>query len=69
MELSLGDLHWFKSSFSAAGNCVEVAHLPGGGIAVRDTKDRTKTPHVYTRPEWQAFLAGAKNGEFDLPVA
>jgi hypothetical protein len=69
MELSLGDLHWFKSSFSAAGNCVEVAHLPGGGIAVRDTKDRTKTPHVYTRPEWEAFLAGAKNGEFDLPVA
>jgi hypothetical protein len=69
MELSLGDLHWFKSSFSAAGNCVEVAHLPGGGVAVRDTKDRAKTPHVYTRPEWAAFLAGAKNGEFDLPVA
>jgi Domain of unknown function (DUF397) len=69
MELSLGDLHWFKSSFSAAGNCVEVAHLPGGGVAVRDTKDRAKTPHVYTRPEWEAFLAGAKNGEFDLPVA
>jgi hypothetical protein len=68
MELSLGDQHWFKSSFSAAGNCVEVAHLPGGGVAVRDTKDRAKTPHVYTRPEWEAFLAGAKNGEFDLPV-
>jgi Domain of unknown function (DUF397) len=69
MEPNLGDLHWFKSSASAAGNCVEVAHLPGGGVAVRDTKDRSKAPHVYTRPEWEAFLVGAKNGEFDLPVA
>jgi hypothetical protein len=69
MEPNLGDLHWFKSSFSAAGNCVEVAHLPGGGVAVRDSKDRVKAPHVYTGPEWVAFLAGAKSGEFDLPLA
>jgi Domain of unknown function (DUF397) len=69
MESNLGDLHWFKSSFSAAGNCVEVAHLPGGDVAVRDSKDRAKTAHVYTRSEWEAFLAGAKNGEFDLPLA
>jgi phosphatidylserine decarboxylase len=67
MEVNPGDLHWFKSSASAAGNCVEVAHLPGGGVAVRDTKDRAKTPHAYTRSEWDAFLIGAKNGEFDLP--
>jgi len=65
MESNLGDLHWFKSSFSAAGNCVEVAHLPGGGVAVRDSKDRAKAAHVYNRTEWEAFLAGAKNGEFD----
>jgi hypothetical protein len=69
MEIDLANVHWFKSSASAAGNCVEVAHLSGGGVAVRDTKDRSKTPHVYTRGEWQAFLVGAKNGEFDLPHA
>ena len=67
MEGNQGELRWFKSSASAAGNCVEVAHLPSGGVAVRDTKDRAKSPHVYTRPEWEAFLIGAKNGEFDLP--
>jgi len=67
MEANLGDLHWFKSSASAVGNCVEVAHLPGGGVALRDTKDRSKDAHVYTRSEWEAFLVGAKNGEFDLP--
>jgi hypothetical protein len=64
-----GDLRWFKSKASAAGNCVEVAHLPGGGVAVRDSKDRGRAPHVYTRGEWEAFLVGAKNGEFDLPPA
>jgi hypothetical protein len=68
MEPNEGDLHWFKSSFSAVGNCVEVAHLPGGGVAVRDTKNRAKDAHVYTGPEWAAFLAGVKNGEFDLPA-
>jgi len=34
---------------------------------VRDSKDRGKAAHVYTRTEWEAFLVGAKNGEFDLP--
>jgi hypothetical protein len=69
MEADLSNAHWFKSSASAAGNCVEVAHLPGGGVAVRDSKDRGKIPHLYTRGEWEAFLVGAKSGEFDLPLA
>lgn len=69
MEPNQGELHWFKSSFSAAGNCVEVAHLPGGSVGVRDSKDHSRAAHVYTRPEWEAFLAGVRNGEFDLPAA
>jgi hypothetical protein len=68
MEIDLSNLRWFKSSASASGACVEVAHLPGGGVAVRDSKDRSKAPHVYTRREWEAFLIGAKNGEFDVPL-
>src|SRR5215475_1426074 len=66
METGLDNLHWFKSSRSASGACVEVAHLPGGGVAVRDSKDRGRAPHIYTRRQWAAFLAGVKNGEFDL---
>lgn len=61
-------IRWFKSSFSGSGGCVEVAHLPEGGVALRDTKDRGKAPHVYNRHEWEAFLMGVKNGEFDLPA-
>jgi hypothetical protein len=69
METDLSNLHWFKSSASASGNCVEVARLPGGGVAVRDSKNRDKAPHVYTRAVWETFLSSAKNGEFDLPLA
>lgn len=69
MEIDQSKLYWFKSSFSAAGNCVEVAHLPGGGVALRDSKNRAKEAHAFTRGEWEAFLTGAKNGEFDLPLA
>jgi hypothetical protein len=68
MEIVLSNLRWFKSSASASGACVEVAHLPGGGVAVRDSKDRSKAPHVYTRREWEAFVIGVKNGEFEVPL-
>lgn len=47
-------------------SCVEVAYFQGS-VYVRDSKDRAKAPHVYTRREWEAFLGGAKAGEFDLP--
>jgi Domain of unknown function (DUF397) len=61
-------LRWFKSSASGANGCVEVARTRDGGMALRDTKDRSKAAHLYTRDEWQAFLTGAKRGEFDLPA-
>ncbi len=58
--------HWFKSVSSGDHGCVEVAFC-GDRVGVRDTKDRGKAPHVFTRHEWERFLAGAKRGEFDLP--
>ena len=66
----LPEVTWRKSRRSGpqGGNCVEVARLADGQVAVRDSKDRSKTPHVFNRHEWDCFLIGAKNGEFDLPV-
>ena len=69
MDSDLSGLRWFKSSASSAAGCVEIAHLPCGGVAVRDSKATSQTPHVFSRHEWECFLAGAKNGEFDLPVS
>jgi hypothetical protein len=61
------ELEWRKASMSnASGNCLEVAQLDGGGVAVRDSKDRGHGAVLaYTKSEWAAFLDGAKKGEFD----
>jgi hypothetical protein len=57
---------WVKSSYSAGGNCVELAELPGGaGIAVRNSRDPQGPALIYTRAEIDAFVRGAAAGEFD----
>ena len=60
---------WLTSRVCNNSACVQVAHLPGGIVAVRDSKDTSKAAHVFDGAEWAAFVAGVKAGEFDLPVA
>lgn len=55
-----------RSSRCSAGGCVEVALLPDGDAAVRDSKDRTRQPLTFERQEWADFISGVKNGEFDF---
>lgn len=63
--MDLTSVQWRKSTRSGTENCVEVA-ISDEGVAVRDTKDRSKAPHIFTRAEWDAFIGGVKGGEFDL---
>jgi hypothetical protein len=58
---------WRKSSRSNGngGACVEVADLPDGARAVRDSKDRGGPTLLFTPAEWRAFVEGVKLGEFD----
>jgi Domain of unknown function (DUF397) len=63
------DLRWRKASFSGngGGSCVEVGQTDDGALLVRDTKDHGRGPiHRFTQAEWRAFVAGVRNGEFDL---
>lgn len=58
----MDNLTWVKSSYSSGSNdnCVEVAALPGGGFAVRDSKD-TKGPALeFTVSEWRTFVRDVK---------
>jgi hypothetical protein len=57
---------WKKSARSGAvGNCVELARLDGGGIAVRNSRFPDGPALIYTPAEMAVFLAGVKDGEFD----
>jgi hypothetical protein len=60
------DLAWRKSKASnPSGACVEVAALPDGGVALRNSRHPAGPALIYTRAEIAAFLAGARAGEFD----
>jgi hypothetical protein len=62
----LGDVRWQKSWRSNPnGECVELAALPSGEIAVRNSRFPAGPVLLYTRAEITAFVAGAKDGDFD----
>jgi len=43
--------------------------VPDGRVALRHSKDPDGSVLIYTRREWDAFVRGAKAGEFDAPSA
>jgi hypothetical protein len=57
---------WVKSSRSGptGGNCVEVAFLADGMVAVRNSRHPGGPALVFTAQEWDAFIGGARDGEF-----
>ncbi|MDN3265735.1 DUF397 domain-containing protein [Streptomyces sp. CSDS2] len=60
------DATWQKGSLSIGdGNCVEVAKLPSGDIAVRNSRFPEGPALVFTPRELEAFTAGVKAAEFD----
>lgn len=67
MTPDLSNVVWRKSTRSGpwTDNCVEVAFVDGA-IAVRDSKNPGGPVLVFTPAEWDAFVDGAKDGEFDV---
>ncbi len=59
-------LQWCTSSFSGDnGACVQLAALPHGRVAVRDSKAPGAGTLVFSRAEMRAWIHGLRAGEFD----
>jgi predicted secreted Zn-dependent protease len=55
---------WQKSSYSHTNGCVEVTAVEGR-VAIRNSEDPHGKVLIFTKTQWQAFLDGVRNGEFN----
>ena len=70
-SVDLSQVQWrisSRSSSGGGGTCVEAGPLNDGTgrVALRHSQHPNGQVIVYTRTEWDAFLAGAKDNEFDF---
>ncbi|MET9970990.1 DUF397 domain-containing protein [Streptomyces sp. NPDC006356] len=62
----VNDLKWFKSSRTGAGgeqNCVEIARLEDGGMAVRDSKTPHRARLLFTANAWHTFTTTLRGSD------
>jgi hypothetical protein len=60
---------WHTSSFSGNnGTCVQIAALPNGRIAVRNSNYPEDGIILFTRTEINAWITRIKTGELDNPT-
>jgi hypothetical protein len=65
MRVNLDGARWRGSGDGDPDNRVEVAFVDGA-IAVRDSRNPDGPVLLFTPAEWDAFVEGAKDGEFDI---
>ncbi|WP_199430416.1 DUF397 domain-containing protein [Qaidamihabitans albus] len=68
-ELDLDSAEWRR--VPPEGNVIEYAFVPHTDgltyVAIRSQSDPDTAALVFTSTEWDAFIAGARDGEFDQP--
>jgi hypothetical protein len=68
----LTDARWRRvggEGGTGAGDSVEMARLPDGQIAVRNSADPGGPALIYTRAEIEALIGGALDGDFNELLA
>jgi Domain of unknown function (DUF397) len=71
LGIDVAALDWHRSG--AGDGAIEIAFVPGSGAAtwvlMRVSGDPGQRVLVFDRNEWECFLDGARNGEFDDAAA
>ena len=57
---------WRKSSYSQNTNCVEVAPF-ADHVLIRNSRAQRGPTLVFTLAEWDAFVNGVSDGQFNFP--
>lgn len=60
----LDGLIWIKGDSCNNAACVEVARN-GDAVLIRDSKNPHGPKLEFSNLEWQAFVQGVRNGDFD----
>lgn len=64
--MDISGVEWQRAPGDTSEASVEIAFLPGGAVAMRNSAEPEGPVLRYTAAEWEAFVLGAKDGEFDL---
>ena len=58
---------WIRHGEDTTGEgCVETAEIGGGAVAMRNSAQPQGPVLRFTPSEWEAFVLGVRDGEFDL---
>lgn len=61
---------WQKSTLSEQNGCVEVRLMDDSHhVEVRDSKNPNGPTLRFDFAEWESFMAGVRNRQFDVPLA
>ncbi|GII66436.1 hypothetical protein Skr01_65210 [Sphaerisporangium krabiense] len=63
--MDISDVTWLSAPGSTSEDRIEIAYLRGGAVAMRNPSDPAGTVLRYTAAEWNAFVLGVRDGEFD----
>jgi predicted secreted Zn-dependent protease len=61
---TLGQVSWHVARRCNGGECVRIA-ASGDMVLIGDSKDPDGPVLAYSRAEWQTFVEGIRQGDFD----
>ncbi|MEU3351363.1 DUF397 domain-containing protein [Streptomyces sp. NPDC037389] len=65
--MDISGAEWLSAPGDTSEVRVEIAYLEGGAVGMRASND-PDTVLRYTASEWEAFVLGVRDGEFDIDV-